>query len=96
MQSTKPAKRRFAMQQQQQQKLLDGFYAELDEGRFEQGTSGFEAKVEGNNDDDICPLLHDDRPDEKVPEEEEADVNKNVNSQENEVPADELPKKRDS
>ena len=96
MQSTKPAKKRFAMQQQQQQKLLDGFYAELDEGLFEQGTSGFEAKVECNNDGDICPLLHDDRPDEEVPEEEEADDSKNINSQENGVLADELPKKQDS
>ena len=92
MQSTKPAKRRFTTQQQPQQ-LLDDFYAELDEGLFEQVISGFKAEVEDDEDDD-----DDDDDDgdiyEAVPEEEDDDVNKDVDAQEDEVLTDELPKKQ--
>ena len=91
MQSTKPAKRRFTTQQQPQQ-LLDDFYAELDEGLFEQVISGFKAEVEDDDDDDD----DDDDGDiyEAVPEEEDDDVNKDVDAQEDEVLTDELPKKQ--
>ena len=90
MQSTKPAKRRFTTQQQPQQ-LLDDFYAELDEGLFEQVISGFKAEVEGDDDDD-----GDDDGDiyEAVPEEEDVDVNKDVDAQEDEVLTDKLPRKQ--
>ena len=97
MQSKKPAKKKFTtQQQQQQQQLLDDFYAELYGGLFEQGTSGFEAEAEGDddNDDDIRALLPDDGPDKEVPEEEEVAANRDIEVQEDEVLTDELPKKQ--
>ena len=96
MQSEKPVKRRFTTPQQHQQKLLNDFFAELDEGLFEQVTSDFEAEVEGNDDDDndIRTFLPDEGPDGEVPEEGEVDVNRDVDGQEDEVLTDELPKKK--
>ena len=93
MQSKKPAKKKFTTKQQQ---LLDDFYAELYGGLFEQGTSGFEAEAEGDddNDDDIRALLPDDGPDKEVPEEEEVAANRDIEVQEDEVLTDDLPKKQ--
>ena len=93
MQSKKPAKKKFTTKQQQ---LSDDFYAELYGGLFEQGTSGFEAEAEGDddNDDDIRALLPDDGPDKEVPEEEEVAANRDIEVQEDEVLTDELPKKQ--
>lgn len=76
---------------------MDDFYAELDEGLFEQGTSSFEIEeVEGNDDhdNDICALLLGKGLDWEVPEEEEVDVNRNVDAKVDELLTEELPKKK--
>ena len=75
---------------------MDDVYAELDEGLFEQATSGFEPEVESNDDDGggICAMLPDDSPDEEMCEEEEVDASKDVDAQDNEVLSDKISKKQ--